>query len=76
MTRLTVNKDKQIIINEDGIAHVTGFMLRRDGMIQRGTARREVKKGSTVFCAEYFGEEYPNCQTVEQFKEITGWAAK
>jgi hypothetical protein len=76
MTRLTVNKDKQIIVNEGGIAHVTGFMVRQDGVIQRGNATRKTKKGTTVFCAEFFGEEYPACDTVAKFKQVTGWVAK
>lgn len=75
MTKLTVNKDKKIIINEGGITHVTNFMVRQDGAIQRGHAIRKTKKGTTIFCAEFFGVEYPVCHTVEQFKKITGWVA-
>ena len=75
MTKLTANRDKQIIVNDGGMAHTTGFMVRQDGLIQRGTARRKTKSGTVIFCAEFFGETYPACNTVDDFKTVTGWTA-
>lgn len=80
MANVTIDRAENVIVNQDGIAHTTGWVVLESSRIggtprlARGTGCYEKAKGCYVVNAS--APEIPVSLplSVDDFKRLTGWA--